>query len=83
MAVNNATGDITARDVPWALCCSIPIKYTITGTIMDPPPIPSNPLNILIKNPIISIMEYFTSFNEFGNCLYVFRIAPLLLFCLL
>src|ERR1022692_3793380 len=44
MKANNPDGgNITASEVPCAVCCSILKKYTSAGTMTNPPPIPIIP----------------------------------------
>ena len=47
-------GTITARLMPCATTCSIPMKITIAGTITIPPPTPITPLTIPAATPVIT-----------------------------
>ena len=50
-------GSISAREVPWAVCWSKPRKYINAGTMINPPPIPTNPLAIPAKIPMARRMN--------------------------
>lgn len=45
-------GSISAKLVPCAMCCEKPRKNTKAGTMMMPPPTPTNPLRTPAEIPI-------------------------------
>ena len=54
VAPEMAVGTMTASEIPWATCWSMPITITIAGTITMPPPTPMVPATNPVNVPAIS-----------------------------